>query len=248
MRLHILSDLHLEFAPVELPAVEADAIILAGDIHVGREGTHWARKRFRDRPVIYALGNHEFYHHALPKLTEQLKLENHGGQVHVLENDAIEINGWTILGCTLWTDFKARGAPEAAMQAAEGIMTDYSIIQFHPEHRTLRARDTIALHNRSVAWLRGELGRHDPARTIVVTHHAPSLRCEPAVYANSPLSSAFASNLDALVEHSGVPLWIHGHTHYNVDYQLGSTRVLTNQRGYPAEHCRGFNPALVVEI
>jgi hypothetical protein len=51
-----------------------------------------------------------------------------------------------------------------------------------------------------------------------------------------------------LVEKSRVPLWIHGHTHYNVDYVIGSTRVLTNQRGYPDQFCKGFDPSLVVEV
>jgi hypothetical protein len=45
-----------------------------------------------------------------------------------------------------------------------------------------------------------------------------------------------------------VPLWIHGHTHYNVDFKVGSTRVLTNQRGYPNELCKRFDPSLVIEI
>jgi Icc-related predicted phosphoesterase len=86
------------------------------------------------------------------------------------------------------------------------------------------------------------------ARTIVVTHHAPSARSEAPYHADSPLKAAFASNLDSLVEQSGVSLWIHGHTHYNGDYMIGSTRVLTNQRGYPDERCKRFNPSLVVEI
>ena len=34
----------------------------------------------------------------------------------------------------------------------------------------------------------------------------------------------------------------------NVDYRLGSTRVLTNQRGYPDERAEGFEPGLVVEV
>jgi hypothetical protein len=51
-----------------------------------------------------------------------------------------------------------------------------------------------------------------------------------------------------LIEQSGVPLWIHGHTHYSVDYVIGSTRVLTNQRGYPDQICKGFNPSLVIEL
>ena len=35
MRLHILSDLHLEFEPFTPPAVEADVVILAGDVGTG---------------------------------------------------------------------------------------------------------------------------------------------------------------------------------------------------------------------
>ena len=127
-------------------------------------------------------------------------------------------------------------------------MSDYSLIQFTPENRELRARDTIQLHKESVAWLRGALAKCDRARTIVVTHHAPSARSEAPYHADSPLKAAFTSDLDWLVEESGVPLWIHGHTHYNVDYVIASTRVLTNQLGYPDERCKGFNPSLVVEI
>ena len=127
-------------------------------------------------------------------------------------------------------------------------MSDYSIIQFSPEDRVLRARDTAQLHCESVAWLQGALAKCDHARTVVVTHHAPSARSEAPYHANSPLKPAFASDLDSMVKHSGVRLWIHGHTHFNVDYMLGSTRVLTNQRGYPDELCKGFNPSLVVEI
>ena len=60
MRLHILSDLHLEFGSAELPPTDADLVILAGDIHLGREGWQWAWEEFPSRPVVYVLGNHEF--------------------------------------------------------------------------------------------------------------------------------------------------------------------------------------------
>ena len=247
MRLHILCDLHLEFGSAKIPPTEADVVVLAGDIHLGREGRKWARSRFPDKPIIYVLGNHEFYRHSLPELTETLKRETDGSHIHLLENSSVEISGHTFLGCTLWTDFQLSPDPEGAMQAAEGIMSDYSI-EFSPERRVLRARDTARLHGKSVTWLRGTLAKCDRARTIVVTHHAPSDRSEAPYHANSPLKPAFASDLDSLVEQSGVPLWIHGHTHYNVDYVIGSTRVLTNQRGYPDELCKGFDPSLVVEV
>jgi len=248
MRLHILGDLHLEFAPIQVPRPDADAIVLSGDIHLGHAGLSWVQTHFPDIPVVYVLGNHEFYRHSIPDLTETLKQDTKGSRIHVLENDAVKINGFAFLGCTLWTDFELLGDPEGAMRAAEQMMSDYAIVQFSPETRVLRARDTVNLHRQSVKWLKKKLKESEPGKTVVVTHHAPSLLSEPPFHLNSPLSSAFASNLDNLVKPSGVPLWIHGHTHYNVDYKLGATRILTNQRGYPEERCKGFDPGLVVDL
>src|SRR5580700_10269244 len=98
MRLHILSDLHLEFGPVDISPTDADVVILAGDIHQGREGWRWARKQFYGRPVVYVMGNHEFYRQALPDLTGLLKAETDGSNICLLENNAVEINGITFLG------------------------------------------------------------------------------------------------------------------------------------------------------
>jgi predicted phosphohydrolase len=198
--------------------------------------------------VVYVLGNHEFYRNSLPNLTETLKRESEGSHIHVLENDAVEINGYIFLGCTLWTDFRLLGHPEASMQAAAGIMSDYGLIEYTPEHRSLCPRDTARLHKESVEWLRDALARCERQRTIVVTHHAPSVRSQANVHATSPLSPAFASDLGDLVKESGIPLWIHGHTHHNTDYTLGRTRVLTNQRGFPDEPAYGFNSSLIVEV
>ena len=63
MRLRILSDLHLEHYAqgLDLPDVEADAVILAGDIYTGTQGLVWAAERFAGVPVLYVPGNHEFY-------------------------------------------------------------------------------------------------------------------------------------------------------------------------------------------
>jgi len=84
MRLHILSDLHLEFESFTPPTVEADAIILAGDVSPGHEGLKWALKTFPDRPVIYVLGNHEFYGEELQKLIAELQEMARGTNVHLL--------------------------------------------------------------------------------------------------------------------------------------------------------------------
>ena len=237
MRLHILSDLHLEFGHFELANVEADVVVLAGDIHLGREGRKWIRKQFAGKPVIYVLGNHEFYRNAIPQLTEVLKRETNGSDIYVLENFAVEICGFTFLGCTLWTDFKLLPNPKLSMLEADRVMSDFFLVDNSSEHRLLIAEDTAKFHAESIRWLKSELTKRDPARTIIVTHHAPSAKSIPPYHAGSVLNAAFASRLDGLVASSRVPLWIHGHTHYNVDYLIAlhaysrtSVVILTKSR------------------
>ena len=73
MKFYILNDIHVEFENFDPPKVDADAIILAGDIHVKNKGLIWAREKFPEKPVIYVLGNHEIYGGAYPRLIEKLK-------------------------------------------------------------------------------------------------------------------------------------------------------------------------------
>jgi predicted phosphodiesterase len=110
MRLHILGDLHLEFGTAKVPVTDADVVVLAGDIHLGREGRKWARSHFQDKPVVYVLGNHEFYRHSLPDLTETLKRETDGSHIHLLENSAVEIDGYVIGSTRVLTN--QRGYPD----------------------------------------------------------------------------------------------------------------------------------------
>ena len=248
MRLHVLSDMHFEFGPVNIPATNADVAVVAGDVALGSNGLQWIEHQFPGRPVIYVLGNHEFYRHALPALTEQILQKTEGSQFHLLENRAVQLGDFIFLGCTLWTDFALNGNAEKAMQAAETRMNDYRIVRNSLANRTLRPSDTRKIHLASVSWLMEELRRHEPIRTIVVTHHAPSDRSEAPGYANGMLSPAFVSDLSSLIDQSRIPLWIHGHTHYNVDYRIGRTRVLTNQRGYPHELCNDFDPGMVIDV
>jgi predicted phosphodiesterase len=121
MRLHIFSDLHLEFAPLQPEHPKADVVIAAGDIAQGRNGLNWLKAHFPEQPVIYVLGNREFYRHSLPELTHAIRRAAAGTNIHTLEDAAVEINGFTISGCTLWTSFLSGPDPEAAMSAAEAL-------------------------------------------------------------------------------------------------------------------------------
>lgn len=247
MRLHVLSDLHLEFAAFAPPEVDADVVILAGDTHVGCEGIAWAAATFGERPVVYVAGNHEFYGQALPRHLNRMKSAARGTNVHVLDRGVLELGGARILACTLWTDFALDGDPRAARVLAGEILWDYREITVLPTRRHLRPADTARRHHIARRWLKSELAR-DGSPTVVVTHHAPSRRSVSPEEDDQPYTPAYASDLDELITGSGAALWIHGHTHLPRDYRLGTTRVVSNPRGYPDQNRDTFDPGLVLEV
>jgi 3',5'-cyclic AMP phosphodiesterase CpdA len=146
MRLHILSDLHLEFEPFTPPAVAADAVILAGDVSTGRNGLKWALKSFPDRPVIYVLGNHEFYGQKVQKLIKELQEMAQGTNVHLLENQSCTIGDVLFLGATLWTDFVLNGDLVMSEVVAQTSMNDYRRIRTLPRYSRLKPSDTRRFH------------------------------------------------------------------------------------------------------
>lgn len=248
MRIHILSDLHLEFAPFQPGDVAAEVTVFAGDVHTGMNGIKWLRTTFPSQNVIYVLGNHEYYGQKIPKLTEEIKAAARGSNIQVLENDRVEIGGVVFLGATLWTDFRLNGDVVQAEITAQYGMTDFRRIRVTPSFKRFRPSHARQFHAQSLQWLEQQLAVENGNKVVVITHHAPTPRSIPRRFRNDPLNPAFASNLESHVEGSGAALWIHGHIHEHADHMIGSTRVIANPRGYPTEQQIGFDPALVVEI
>ncbi len=247
MKLHILNDLHIEFEDFEPAETDADVLVLAGDIGVGMEGLRWAAVRFSDRPVIYVPGNHEFYHQDIA-LIDELKAQA-PDHIHVLSDDQVIIGGVRFLGSILWTDFTLFGEADKffAMQQARQQMTDFSIIQ--NGDRRFTPEDAIQLHTASRNWLKERLSEPFDGKTVVVTHHAPSSQSVHPRYANDPLTPAFASNLEYLLDGERVALWVHGHMHESYDYEIYGTRVVCNPRGYaPKDLTPDFRSDWVVEV
>lgn len=246
-----MSDLHVEFAPFHYPIDDQpDLIVLAGDISHGEAGVSLAKNSFPGScPKIVTCGNHEFYQDDYDDVLRRCRQVAMGeDNVHFLERDQLIVpvrnESVRVLGCILWTDFGANGADRRrqAIVAAGRMMNDFRLIRFRD--RFLLPEDTIELHQASVAWLEERLSEPHDGPTIVVTHHAPSSRSQPPQFVDGPLAPAFVSDLDDLIRRYQPDLWIHGHTHWSVDYHIGRTRVYSNQRGYPGEDC-GFRRELI---
>ncbi|HET7464864.1 MAG TPA: metallophosphoesterase [Longimicrobium sp.] len=246
MKLHVISDLHAGFAPFDLPQTDADVLVLAGDADVGLRGMRMAHEWARERPVVYVAGNHEFYGESIPRHIHKLRDAARGTPVRFLEDEAAVIGRVRFLGCTLWTDFDLFGDRVRSAQAAKAVMNDFRSIRVDPQYRRFDPTDAMGLHSRSLRWLLARLDEPFDGPTVVVTHCAPTLHSVSPVHRHDPVTAAYASNLEPLLD-GRAALWIHGHTHYSCDYTVCGTRVIANQRGYPHE-TTGFDPAYTIEV
>ena len=253
MKLNVLSDLHLSVDGMDRPRNDADVVVLAGDIARPRESAVWATGF--DKPVLYVLGNHEFYGGRIDGTTDELKRLCAGSQVHVLDDDEIVIDGVRFLGSTLWTDFMLFGdgdARNAAMGEARKFMRDFTHIRTgDAAGEVFTPADSAALFAGHADWLDRRLAIPHAGPTVVITHHAPSRQSVHPRYADSPLNACFVSDAEHLLGAARATLWIHGHTHDSFDYAVHGTRVVCNPRGYAKagvnENPR-FDPNLMIEI
>lgn len=248
MKAQIISDTHLEFEMREFDFSGCDLLILAGDIDLGQEGFTWISGKVKNIPVIYVLGNHEYYRHSYPKLLNSVKKTAQGTNIHVLDNESICIEGITFHGSTLWTDFDLLGNQETAEYEGQHSMNDYHLIRLDPSYSILRPADTHKMHNESMIWLHKSLSESRSETNVVITHHAPSIKSVPEKDRNDLISASFASNLEDFICNTKPDLWIHGHIHEASDYYIGQTRVICNPMGYPYENVKGFRDNLIIEI
>jgi Icc-related predicted phosphoesterase len=243
-----MSDLHLEAQGMEHPqSGNGDVVILAGDIHNGLFGIHWALEQFTV-PVIYVPGNHEFYGYSRPDLIVKMRRLCRGTHVHLLEQDSLDIGSYRFHGTTLWTDFAVAGDRRGAMRIAQRFMPDYRAIQAS-QGESFTPQRALELHHRSLAWLQGQVVKSQGFTNIVISHHAPSPRSIAARYQGNILNPAFITDLEGMIAGNNIALWVHGHTHTAFDYNIGGTRVVCNPRGYlPYETDTGFDSGKIIAL
>ena len=253
MRVALLSDLHLSMHPMDAPALDADVVVLAGDLHRPAQAMAWARQFAQ--PTLFVAGNHEFYGSDLVTTMAQLRAHAEGSRVRVLEQQAWVHRGVRFLGCTLWSDYRLY---DSAAEREEGLAKvvrftrDFSHIALAPDFPALLTPAVSQLLcARSVDWLTQQLATPFDGPTVVVTHFAPARASIAPQFQGSPLNAAFICDLAPLIERWQPALWLHGHVHDSFDYRLGATRVVANPRGYwrggVAENPR-FDPALILEV
>ena len=237
------------------PDFGADAYVAAGDLFDdGRLSARWCAELAQrsGRPVIFTPGNHDFYGARISVRLQEMARICRAGGVTLLQNRSVVLNGVRFVGGTAWTDFALDGAgfQGLARHAARNMIQDFSAIfvgdgtgageMLSPEY-------TERMHRRTLRALDRGLEDAYEEPVVVVTHHAPSRRSISSSFQKSALNPAFASSLDDKVGWSNARVWVHGHVHHSVDYELGATRVLCNPRGYGKFQNSMFCEGLIVD-
>lgn len=204
MKIALCSDLHLEFADVDLVNNEAaDVLILSGDIMVAQDmhdhpeldsGTYsnnhadlsrrqLTAKRFRDflkrcsfqfPHVVYVAGNHEFYHGKYPDAYRYLKTE-----CDKFPNvHFLEMDQITIDDVTFLGGTlwtDMNKQDPVTMHMIEKMMNDFRIIRnSEREYARFSPRDAVTRHMKTLRYIKDVVELDVTKKYVVVGHHTPS--------------------------------------------------------------------------
>mgnify|MGYP000137806270 CR=1 FL=1 len=268
MKIHLISDVHIESNSINYRAPEsANIIVLAGDIGEGLDGLIWARNTFPDKQIVYVSGNHEFYGQDL-SIIDLMRKTAKSLDIHFLENDEVFIDGVRFLGCTLWAnqnnfslkdiEFSWRNMNDYGSIKAESWWNDnknrneaFELMGDHFNKKSFYQKSfspiiAYLIHKESLSWLTKKLSESHK-KTVVVTHHAPSFFQLKDEYIWDDLQYSYCSNLIDLIRSNSVDFWLHGHIHQSVDYGINNTRIISNSAGYKGQKT-GFNAELLIYI
>lgn len=238
-----------------------DVLIVAGDLTCSRFFVPLApdadqHKRNMDKFVdqwttkfkktFYIMGNHEHYGYILPDGSRILSEYLAGTNVQVMDPGAEIVDDVLFIGGTLWTDFN--GGDLKTQYTIRYSMNDFRCIyRKHPDTLTYEERKhadplfaqgmitpevIMEYHRRDSDFIKETLDNNMDKKTVVFTHHAPTLACN-GIGHGAGLIHGYCNQMDHVIEfYKQIAVWCNGHTHSNHDFYHGNTRLIANCRGY----------------
>lgn len=250
MRIQVLSDLHLEFRDPRsddeffdslVPPEERrpDILLLAGDAANWADSARTAEvlaqlsKRWKD--VIWVAGNHEYYgldnpRHALGgNPASWCKVPSNVEMVDWPR--AITVGNQRFLCGTMWYSYEGVEATGYVDPLNGCFLKNGRMVQFSDFHQIGRFAGWVYDMNRVFQDLLRDLKKGD----VVVSHHLPLDECVVPMYRSELDNCFYVCDQSAVIEKGLAPLWVHGHTHSDVDLTVNGCRILANPCGYPRE-------------
>ncbi|MES2775461.1 MAG: metallophosphoesterase [Bacteroidota bacterium] len=235
MLIQYASDLHLEFAQnkqfLKSNPLQAlgEVLLLAGDIvpfgQIDKHEDFFSYLADHFETTYWIPGNHEYYHYDAATKTGVLN-EKVKNNVFLVNNIAISQGNVNFIFSTLWSAI----SPAYEWEIERG-MNDFHVIKYNGFRFSVPKFNQ--LHEECLVFIKQELQQNKASKTVVVTHHVPTLMHYPEQYKTSTLNQAFAVELFDMIDQAAIDVWVYGHHHKNTpDFKIGNTQMLTNQLGY----------------
>jgi len=208
----------------------------------------FSRVCFQFPHVLYVAGNHEHYHGDFAHTVNELKRKlGYFKNLHILDKEVFRLEDYVFVGSTLWTDMNKEDP--LTLFHIKQMMNDFKIIKnsdtvvhfkgedgkMHTRGAKFSPQDAVDEHKKCLDYVKFVVSEAKPhEKVVVVGHHTPSLRsCAEHYKHDTMMNGGYHSSLDEyIMDHPQIVLWTHGHTHENMDYMIGDTRVFCNPRGY----------------
>ena len=255
MKIQYMSDLHMEFAENsryikynEFP-VTGDVLVLAGDTFYLNNTVaplsrfwKWASASFRQ--VLIVPGNHDYYglYDIMARgMQWEWKFKENVG---CYQNRIVRIDDTDFILSTLWSNI-----PPAEEYAVSHGLNDFYQTKY--KGKLLQVNEYNQLHRFCFEFIKKSVAESAAEKIVVVSHHLPTRQVVAPQHQDSPINSAFATELGDFIANSRIDVWIYGHSHTNIDAVIGNTRIVSNQLGYTFQNehlSNGFKSGKIIEV
>lgn len=267
MRLHVLSDLHLDYLQnrQRLPEIAqamredpADAFILAGDVSHKVPQVEEALRQLADLAPLrmFVAGNHDIWV-VKPETGDETdswrKLalfgdlcRSHGFEY--MEDSIVRAQGFTFVGSIGWYDYSYASAA-LGLPPQEYRTKKFHDLTYMDEAYAKWGMDDSEVVSRLLPDIEMRL-RDAEGKAVFVSHHVP---LEELVLRRGVASWDFfnafmgSRRIEAALRAKGVSRFVFGHTHRPVTLTEKGRFVINNPLGYPRQALNPVRRAFVVD-
>lgn len=243
-----ISDLHFErHSHLELFEYfdDADVLIIAGDLHVSAENVVMALKKIRaiiSAVIVYVPGNHEYYSSTIKyedSIFDMFRDNLMQKDIFILNPGKVSINGINFIGAPCWPDNSFHPISKYFFPQ----YNDFEYIKdFEYKHAELGKRD--------IEFISKSLTLEEP--NIIVSHWLPLPSCISLRYISDRYNPCFANDFRKYIDKWSkvgydIKLWVHGHSHDELDVEYNGIRYVRNPLGYSHESSSvNFNKHIII--
>lgn len=265
-----VSDLHLDFLTSSFTekksmalydriiGVESDVLVIAGDLshYISQSKTFLSACSKHNKHVLFVPGNHELYnisdkqraeYTTLTSKMDKLKNEvSHLTNVHILQGDHVDIDGFRFAGAMGWYDCSYY------YRCAQGLYTETVLSHWcsytNDSRRIPTLNDPFDLFATEKLLIDKALATEPD---VMITHFCPisdPIAIEPRFQNDRSTGYYCFDYQQVLADISSRPaIWVHGHMHAHHEFHLGKTLHYRNPLGYPGEKSNFTTNQIILE-